>query len=501
MATPAARQSRKSTPQPAARTPELPAAIGDVIADKYRLERIVGAGGVGVVFAAEHLGLGERVAIKLLQRSASQSKEALARFDREARALARVKSEHVARIMDIGSLPTGEPFMVMELLEGEDFAVMMKRRGKLPLAEAAEYVLQACEAVALSHGVGVVHRDLKPANLFLTSAKASESASSKNVVKVLDFGISKLRGPNDAGRDQAMTQTMSVIGSPLYMSPEQMESPRDADERADVWSLGVIFYELLAGEAPFDAPTLPALCARICTAAPTPLSTHGVQIPAGCERVLLRCLEKDPNKRYASVHALATELRDALAFPSDAPESTGQRRLAWESSPPPARHATTGEFISTAAPISSPRPRRFRRYVAAFAVFALLGLTAGTLRSQSGPEPVSPLAAWSDNVVLHARLQREMSLRERAERAPTPAAAVEVTPAVGQAEPVVTAPEPSASASASPALPSSAPRAKQPLPPRTTVVAPASASPAAPIPSPVVQSPKPVRPDDVLRER
>jgi len=268
-----------------------------VIADKYVIERVIGSGGVGVVVAARHQGLGERVAIKFLQRSAASS-ENLARFAREARALARIKSENVARVMDTGSLPSGEPFMVMELIEGQDLAAVIKARSRVPLVEAVDYVVQACEALAVAHGLDIIHRDIKPANLFL-----SRAADGTPIVKVLDFGISKLAGGD--GRDQAVTQTLSVIGSPLYMSPEQMERPRDADARSDIWSLGVILYELIAGKPPFEAATMPMLCARICTSPPTPLADHDVEVPADLGAAIARCLEKSPDRRFASVASFA----------------------------------------------------------------------------------------------------------------------------------------------------------------------------------------------------
>jgi eukaryotic-like serine/threonine-protein kinase len=281
-------------PAPTPSRRNVPVKVGDVIADKYVVEEIIGAGGVGVVVAARHKGLDERVAIKFLQRAAAETRENVARFDLEARALARVKSEHVARVMDVGRLPTGEAFMVMELLTGEDLAKVIAR-GAVPVADAVDHLVQACEAVAAAHDVAIVHRDLKPANLFVTRGREGRTS-----IKVLDFGISKLRNES-----HAVTQTLSVVGSPLYMSPEQMETPRDADERADVWSLAVILFELVSGKPPFDAPTLPLLCARICTAPPRTFAELGVSAPAELEAILRRCLEKRPEDRVQSVVELA----------------------------------------------------------------------------------------------------------------------------------------------------------------------------------------------------
>ncbi|MFO0554919.1 MAG: serine/threonine-protein kinase [Polyangiaceae bacterium] len=385
---------------PAATAPKsghLPVAIGDVVAGKYTVERIVGAGGVGVVVAAKHRDLDERVAIKLLQRSAAESAENVARFAREARAVARIKTEHVARVMDTGTLPSGEPFMVMEYLEGRDLSELLRVKTKLPVAEAVDYVVQACEAIAIAHGLSIVHRDLKPANLFLTT-----SADGTPTIKVLDFGISKLL---DGPGDQAVTQTLSVIGSPLYMSPEQMEHPRDTDLRADIWSLGIILYELITGRPPFEAATLPMLCARICTAPPTPIETHLPGIDPVLAHAVLSCLEKDPTKRPPDVATLAVALgpfglpRTALAVgrieriagrrePSDGtrtlqgslalraatfddPESSiAPRKLAWDSSPPPA--ARTSSTVRPPSPGSKLNTRGLVAIVAAI----LLGATA-----------------------------------------------------------------------------------------------------------------------------
>ena len=402
-------------------TAGVPVAAGDLIAEKYLIERVIGAGGVGVVMAATHQGLGERVAIKFLQKRAAESDENLTRFRREVRALAKIKSENVARVMDSGSLPSGEPFMVMELLEGQDLAAVVKARGRLPLVEAVDFVVQACEALAVAHGLSIVHRDIKPANLFL-----SRAADGTPIVKVLDFGISKLLGDV---RDQAVTQTLSVIGSPLYMSPEQMERPRDADARSDIWSLGVILYELVTGKPPFEAATMPMLCARICTAPPTPLGVHEIEVPAALEAAIARCLEKSPERRFPSVASLAraiapfgyagtrskaehvARIAEAEGLPDDSedtqvmsapplctaengasplgsdadpqPESLPPRRLAWDSSPPPP---------PTAALASVTKPRRARFVSASIAALCVLFAIAVWMRGRE-PQSVARPAA------------------------------------------------------------------------------------------------------------
>ncbi len=440
----------------ASRAPDkanVPVSPGDVLGGKYRLERVIGSGGVGVVFAATHLGLDQRVAIKLLQRSAFVSDENVSRFEREVRVLARISSEHVARVMDTGKLPTGEPFMVLEHLEGEDLGVVIKERGRVPIAEAVDIIVQVCEGVALAHGLGVVHRDLKPANLFLT-----RGPDGSPVAKVLDFGISKLRNPGSD--DQAVTRTLSVLGSPLYMSPEQIETPREADERSDVWSLGVILYELLTGKAPFDATTLPLLCASICTSPPVPLAEHLPDAPEGIWRVLLRCLEKDRTKRFGSVADLALALapfggessRRSAERAQKIAESHGIVVLGAEEPPP---ESVGRRWSWSTMPPGPPGAKKSRRNRIAMALLAVLGVSilwaAYGRDVRTGPKA----SAGMGIVQAQARFAGEMASRDAA--AALAAAASSAAPA----ESAPAEPQPTTAPSSS-----SGPRAKPPTTPR-----------------------------------
>src|SRR5258706_1443900 len=249
---------------------------GDVLAGKFRVERILGVGGMGMVVSAMHLHLHERVAIKFLLPDALSNAEAIARFGREARAAVKIKSEHVARVIDVGALETGAPYMVMELLRGHDLSEVLRDSGALPIHLAVQYVLQAAEALAEAHAIGIVHRDLKPANLFLTSR-----ADGSPCVKVLDFGISKVSNQSGSGSDMGMTRTQSIMGSPLYMSPEQMASARDVDQRTDIWAIGTVLYELVTGRVPFEAETMPQLCTLILHQDPPSPRSVRPEIPEG----------------------------------------------------------------------------------------------------------------------------------------------------------------------------------------------------------------------------
>ncbi|HEY4013925.1 MAG TPA: protein kinase [Polyangiaceae bacterium] len=278
----------------------LPIAIGDVLAGKYRVDRVLGVGGMGVVVAATHLQLDQRVALKFMLPEALAQTTLVERFAREARAAARLKSDHVARVLDVGTLESGSPYMVMEYLDGSDLATVIERHGRMLVDTAVDCVLQACDAVAEAHSVGIVHRDLKPRNLFLTTRNDGSP-----LVKVLDFGISKHAAPGDL----SLTRSTEVIGSPNYMSPEQLKSAREVDARSDIWALGVILYELLTGQVPFVAESVAQLVALVLMDLPRPIESLRTDVPAGLKQAIARCLEKDPSLRFASVAGFAIALQ------------------------------------------------------------------------------------------------------------------------------------------------------------------------------------------------
>jgi serine/threonine protein kinase len=276
-----------------------PLRVGDIVCGKYRIERQIGRGGMGIVLAATHLQLENLVAIKVMRRDLVADDRALDRLLMEARSAARIRSEHVARVLDVGTLDNGSLFIVMEYLEGENLADLLDRQGALDVEHAAAFLLQCCLALAEVHVAEMVHRDLKPGNIFI--ARLPDGAPS---VKIVDFGISKHIG---AAHEHAATTSPQVLGSPYYMSPEQMRA-EPVDERSDIWGLGAILFEMLTGRPPFLGDTLPEVYSAVLNHAPPSVESLRPGTPSGLDDVVLRCLEKDPAQRFCDVADLAEAL-------------------------------------------------------------------------------------------------------------------------------------------------------------------------------------------------
>jgi serine/threonine-protein kinase len=304
---------------------------GEVLAGKYRVERVLGVGGMGAVVAAIHLDLEELVAVKfLLPQAPGAQPDAVARFVREAKAAIKIRSEHVVRVLDSGKLEDGTPYMVMEFLDGRDLNAVLEDQGPLATEQAVDYLLQACDAVASAHSLGIIHRDLKPGNLFLT-----RRGDGTPLVKVLDFGISKIISDNPAS--SGLTSTTAIMGTPAFMSPEQLRSTRHVDARADIWSLGTILYAFLTGEPPYAGESTADLAAKIIRDPPPPIRSVRPQVPEALEAVVLRCLEKEPDARFPGVAELAEAL---LPFASEASRASAAR-LAKQISSRQLGHAPT----------------------------------------------------------------------------------------------------------------------------------------------------------------
>jgi serine/threonine protein kinase len=341
---------------------------GVIILGKYRVEHVLGRGGMGVVARAHHLDLDRPVAIKLLLPGALENEAMVQRFRREARAMVQLKSEHVSKVLDVGTLENGAPYMVMEYLEGKDLGRSLREKGPLEPGFAVDLVLQACEALAEAHAAGIVHRDIKPANFFLT-----RGADGAPLLKVLDFGIAKaLHAVNED-----FTTSQALMGTPSYMSPEQMLSSKNVDARTDIWALGVVLYELVSGRRPFRADSYAGLCLAVTSAPMRPLDD--IDIPIDLAQIITRCLKKDPSQRFSDVAALAAALAPHAGSAVQASRSSERaaRILALAGS-------TAGRAVEVdAEPVEAPTVSQRRRQ-------KITGDLASVVQTQPTVSHVSP---------------------------------------------------------------------------------------------------------------
>ncbi|XYI00167.1 serine/threonine-protein kinase [Sorangium sp. So ce1128] len=325
-----------------------PVVAGDVIAGKYRVDRILGSGGTGMVVDASHLAPPQRVAVKLLLGDRSPARAE--RFLRDARAASQLKGEHIARVLDVGQLDSGVPYAVTEHLEGRDLAELLRERGQLELSDAIDYVLQACVAMAEAHAAGIVHGDLTPASLFLAA-----TPDGATLVKVLDLGLSSELPGASEGDGGSPAEPREAPGAPLYRAPEQLQPSRLVDARADIWALGAVLYRLLTGQPPFEASSLADLAPRVAGAEPPLPSALRSDMPPAVERALLGCLEKDPARRPASVAELALALAPYASAASQGHAERATRILGATLPPRPRASLPTIGLGLNARPRAAPR--------------------------------------------------------------------------------------------------------------------------------------------------
>jgi eukaryotic-like serine/threonine-protein kinase len=398
----------------------LPVPVGTVIAEKYRVDRVLGVGGMGIVAVGRHLGLDIKIAIKMLLPSVVIDPDTMARFVREARAATRVTSEHVVKVIDVGATDNGAPFMVMEYLEGADLAKTIRDGGPLSHETAVDYILQACEALAEAHGLGIVHRDIKPANIFV-----ARKADGTPLIKVLDFGVSKLQRHPQALEAEELTLSNMVIGSPHYMSPEQLRSPKDVDARADIWALGALLYKLITGKSPFVGESVADLSVAVLMRAAPRLIEQRPDVPPELDAIVARCLEKSVDARFATVGDLAQALLPIASTDGQSSIRTILRvtaapRVGHSSAPPPMSALPSARLSSSSgveaasddsvsiqltaggSMSSDVEPRaRFRAvWIAIPLVFATIALICGlyALRHPPSSDP-KPLVAEPNHVV------------------------------------------------------------------------------------------------------
>jgi len=429
---------------------------GAILGGKYRVEKVLGVGGMGVVVAAHHVQLDEKVAIKVLLPTMLRNADVVGRFAREARAAVKIKSEHVARVSDVGTLENGAPYMVMEFLEGGDLAAWVHSQGPLPIEQAVDFVLQACVGVASAHGIGIVHRDLKPANLFCLRGNDGQF-----VIKVLDFGISKITNFSASDAGGSMTHTTAVMGSPYYMSPEQMQSAKDVDSQTDIWALGVVLYELLSGATPFLGESFTEIAIKVATAPFASVRTYRPDVPPGLDAVIATCLEKDKKRRYANVAQLALALADfgskrsrsyiervvGIIQSSGLSTSALNLRSSLPDAPGPGVYGAPSTLTASAHTASGATAARHGPQKAALIVVAggLLAIAAGTLwlmrpKSTASTEP--PVTIASAPVASQSRPESPTALQppKPAEPAPDPHAMPQIAASSAKTEQVVVPP-------------------------------------------------------------
>ena len=273
-------------------------AQGELVGDRYRVGPVIGAGGMGIIYKAQHIELGTSVALKVIRPDIARNSSVWRRFSREARALGALHNRHVVRVHDAGTLESGLRYLVMELLDGTDLRRLLQSEGALPIPRAVDYVSQVCSALGDAHRLNIIHRDVKPENIFLAQHRSGEPT-----IKLLDFGVALFL--DDAGQ---LTVPGRNVGSPHYLSPEQMQNPSGVDQRSDIWAIALLMFELLAGRSPFYGLNAAQTCLKI-SRGPMPAVAEVLpHVPAALTQVIQRCLALDPARRPQSADELIASL-------------------------------------------------------------------------------------------------------------------------------------------------------------------------------------------------
>ncbi|MBK8998842.1 MAG: serine/threonine protein kinase [Myxococcales bacterium] len=482
----------------------MPVTLGEVIDGKYRIERLLGEGGMGAVFEAENVRIHRRVAIKLLHPHVAEMGAIVQRFEREAQAAGRIGNDHIMEVLDLGTLPDGSRYIVMEYLDGEPLAMRIERLGKVPARELAELTLQTLEGLGAAHAAGIVHRDLKPDNIYILKEKAGR----RDFVKLIDFGISKFQKGGPEGMQ--MTQTGAVLGTPYYMSPEQAAGSQEVSASTDLYAIGVILYEAATGRRPFESDSFQQLLFQIVLGELPDPKTLNPELDDGFVSIILKAMSRDPAARFESAAAFSTALREWLASGKAVvvpPRSTVNPALAGIVAPTlvqeasPVAGVTASNDTSAAGSWAQSHafevqpPKKSKGLligaaaavlvVAAVAVVALARLGSRTQPATATPEPSAEEAAAAVGVVPGAPAVPELP----APPGDTPAAAVPIAagapvparPGLPAPPHVPGAPPAPSGATAPPTPPPSATPEPPPAPP------PPPVAPAPPKPKPAGQ--------------
>jgi serine/threonine-protein kinase len=456
---------------------------GDLIDDKYRIVRLIGEGGMGAVYEGENTRIHRRVAIKVLHANVAGMADVVARFEREAQAAGRIGSEHIVEVLDLGTLASGDRYMVMEFMDGDSLSQRIRQRGRVQPLELYPIARQLLDALAAAHGAGIVHRDLKPDNVFLLRSRRGQP----DFVKLLDFGISKFAG---SGSGLSMTRTGAVMGTPYYMAPEQAKGSREVDHRVDLYAVGVILYEALTGQVPFLADTFNELLFKIVLEKPRPIEELAPDLDPGFAQVVTRAMAREPGERFQTAQEMQQSLDEWAArsgysatstgaYPASAVAAAPTTRTPVENAPLAATPGIWSHTSAGAAPTQQkPKPSRTGLVVSLGAMVLVAG-GAGVfmlISSQTPTAAPSSVASQTPPSTPVAAAPPIAPAPASAAPAPTPAPSAEAS------KPVEVTPAPAVPAQANVARPVRAQPAARTTPaPQKAAQAPAkTAEPASP---------------------